>query len=99
MNFTWMKLNPDCITEREFEGFEIVAVTNTAADIEGESLDDRSFINEMVNIGQNIGFEMYSIDFETLINEHRDKLTAEEFHRFQEEQKRRLTDRMYSDEN
>ena len=99
MNSAWRKLWPDCVTERQFEGFDSVAGTSTAADVEEESREDSQLIDEIVSMGQNLGLEMDSGDVEELLDEHRDELTTEELQQLQEEQKRTLTKVMSSDED
>ena len=66
------------MTEWEFEGFDNVADTSTAADVEEESQEDSQLIDEIVSMGQNLGLEMDSGDVEELLDEHRDELTTEE---------------------
>ena len=87
------------MTERQFEGFDSVAGTSTAADVEEESREDSQLIDEIVSMGQNLGLEMDSGDVEELLDEHRDELTTEELQQLQEEQKRTLTEEMSSDED
>ena len=99
MNSAWRKLWPDCVTEREFEGFNSVANTGTAADVEEVSQEDRQLINEIVNMGQNLGLEMDNSDVEELLDEHRVELTTEELQHLQEEQKKTLTEDISSDED
>ena len=99
MNSAWRKLWPDCFTEREFEGFNSVANTGTAADVEEVSQEDRQLINEIVNMGQNLGLEMDNSDVEGLLDEHRVELTTEELQHLQEEQKKTLTEEISSDED
>ena len=64
MNSAWRKLWPNCVTEREFEGFDSVAGTSTAADVEEELQEDSQLIDEIVSMGQNLGLEMDSGDVE-----------------------------------
>ena len=99
MNSAWSKLWPNCVTEQEFEGFDSVAGTSTAADVEEESREDSQLIDEIVSMGQNLGLEMDSGDVEELLDEHRDELTTEELQHLQEELKRTLTGEMSSDED
>ena len=99
MNSAWRKLWPDCVTEREFEGFESVASSSTAADVEEGSQESRQLIDEIVNMGQNLGLEMDSDDVEELLEDHRVELTTEELLHLQEEQKKTLEEEMSSDDD
>ena len=78
------------MTEREFEEFDNVAGSSTAADVEEDSREDSQLIDEIVSMGQNPGLEMDSGDVEELLDKHRNELTTEELQHFQEEQKRTL---------
>ena len=99
MSSAWRKLWPNCVTEREFEGFDSVAGTSTAADVEEESREDSQLVDKIVSMGQNFGLAMDGGDVEKLLDEHRDELMTEELQHLQEQQKRTLTEEMSSDED
>ena len=87
------------MTESQFEGFDSVAGTSTAADVEEESREDSQLVDAIGSMGQNLGLEMDSGDVEKLLDEHRDEITIEELQQLQEGQKRTLTKEMSSDED
>ena len=67
MNSAWRKLWPDCVTEREFEGFDAVVSTSTAAPVEEEQQEDRQLVDDIVTVGQSLGLEMDSDDIDDLL--------------------------------
>ncbi|XP_068237186.1 tigger transposable element-derived protein 1-like [Palaemon carinicauda] len=80
-------------------GFENVASTSVAADVEEESQEKRQFIDYIIILGQNLGLEMNSNDVQEVLDEHRAYLTTEELLPLQEEQKKTLEEEMSSDED
>lgn len=85
MNSAWRKLWPDCVTERDFEGFQAAEATNTSAGI-AEDIDDK-IIKDIVTLGQSMDLEMDNEDVEELLEEHCAELTTKELVHLQNEQK------------
>ena len=98
MNSAWRKLWPDCVTEREFEGFDAIVSTSTAAPVDEERQEDRQLVDDIVTVGQSLGLEMDSDDIDDLLEEHHVELTTEELLHLQAEQKKTLEEEMSSEE-
>ena len=67
MNSAWRRLWPECVTEREFEGFS-VAGTSTSAPVEEEEEPD--LVDDIVSVGKSLGLEIDNDDVEELLDEH-----------------------------
>ena len=98
MNSAWRKLWPDCITERDFEGFQQAAeATGTSAGV-AENIGDDKILEDIVSVGQSMGLEMDNDDVEELLEELSAELTTEELVHLQNEQKKTLVEEMSSGE-
>ncbi|GCC25057.1 hypothetical protein chiPu_0003462 [Chiloscyllium punctatum] len=68
----WRKLWPDCVPERDCEGFEEETAVNV--------------VNEIVTMGQNMGLEVDEDDVAELVEDHRQDLSTEDLVELQQEQ-------------
>ncbi|XP_036357762.1 uncharacterized protein LOC118762892 [Octopus sinensis] len=89
MNSAWRKLSPDCVPERNFEGFE--TATSAAAVEEIAMVDD-------ISMGKTMGLNVDSEDIGVLVEDHRAELTTEELIHLQNEQQKTLAEEMTSGE-
>ncbi|XP_064089091.1 tigger transposable element-derived protein 1-like [Macrobrachium nipponense] len=78
LNSAWKKLWPDCVAERDFEGFETV---------EKGAVED-----EIVSLDMSLGLEVDTDDIEDLLTEHGQQLTTDELLELHKEQQRQVTE-------
>lgn len=83
LNSAWTNLWPDCVVERDFEGFE----TQT-----------NEVVNDIVSLGKIMGLEVSDDDIEELVEEHSTELSTEELKLLQKEQQKRVLQEMSSEE-
>ncbi|XP_068246504.1 tigger transposable element-derived protein 1-like [Palaemon carinicauda] len=72
LNFSWKKLWPPVVAEREFEGFE--------PSTENEAVNDlalKGYVKEIISIGRSVGL-VDEADIDNLIEEHKEELTTED---------------------
>ena len=86
-NSAWKKLWPECVPDRDLEGFE--ANSGSSRQIQF-FFDDFTMINDIVTIGQSTGLEVDTDVIEELLEDHSIKLTTEELKRLQNEQEKKL---------
>ncbi|XP_064090690.1 tigger transposable element-derived protein 1-like [Macrobrachium nipponense] len=77
LNSAWKKLWPNCVAERDFEGFETV---------EKGAVED-----EIVSLGMSLGLEVDTDDIDDLLTEHGQQLTTDELLELHKEQQRQST--------
>ena len=70
MNSAWRKLYPNCVPERDFEGFETDA---PAVDVE-----ENAIVEEIISLGKSMGLEVDSEDVEKLVQGHSTEHTTKE---------------------
>jgi hypothetical protein len=83
MNSAWRKLWLDCVTGRDFEGFDT---------------EDVAVVDDIVSPGKNMDMEINSEDMEELLENHKHKLSTEELKQLQEQQQKSIVEEMSSDE-
>ncbi|GCC25022.1 hypothetical protein chiPu_0003426 [Chiloscyllium punctatum] len=72
LQLAWRKLWLDCVSERDFQGFEEETSVNV--------------VNEIVTLGQNMGLEVDEDDVMELMEDHRQELSTEDLVELQQEQ-------------
>ena len=87
LNSAWRKLWPDCIQDRDFEGFQ-------AENVESEV----HVIDEIVSLGKNLGLDVDGEDLEELVEEHTQELTTDELIQLHKEQQREVIEELSSGE-
>lgn len=95
LNSAWRKLWPECVTEREFEGFGVAGTSTSSTHDEEE---EPELVDDIVSVGKSLGLEINNDDVEELLDEHQAELTTEELLHLQNEQKKKLEEEMSSEE-
>ena len=85
LNSAWKKLWPDCITERDFEGFDPEPGPEVVLD-------------EIVSLGKSMGLEVDEGDIIELVQEHAEELTTEELKELQAMQQTEVLQEISSEE-
>ena len=86
LNAAWRKLWPDCVAERDFEGF----------DPQPES--EPAVLDEIVSLGKSMGLEVDEGDVNELVEEHQEELTTEDLVELQSMQQAEALQQISSEE-
>ncbi|KAG7164380.1 Tigger transposable element-derived protein 1-like 165 [Homarus americanus] len=81
----WRPLWPECVLQRDFEGFE--------------ELEEEAVVHEIVSLGNSMGLEVYDDDVEELVEEHSKELSTEELLELHKEQNETLKRSLTSEES
>jgi hypothetical protein len=73
---------PDCVADRDIEGFEAESV---------------AVVDDIVSLGKSMGLEVDNADMEELVEDHRNGLTTEELEHLQKEQQKTVKEEMSSE--
>uniref|UniRef100_A0A3Q2YW47 HTH CENPB-type domain-containing protein n=1 Tax=Hippocampus comes TaxID=109280 RepID=A0A3Q2YW47_HIPCM len=79
----WKKLWPACILERDFEGFDPL---------------DSVVVNDIVSVGQNMGFQVDADDVEELVAGHNEVLNTDDLIRLQEDKQKEAIQELSSED-
>ncbi|KAG7176707.1 Tigger transposable element-derived protein 1-like 156 [Homarus americanus] len=81
----WRPLWPECVLQRDFEGFE--------------ELEEEAVVHEIVCLGNSMGLEVDDDDVEELVEEHSKELSTEELLELHKEQNETLKRSLTSEES
>ncbi|KAG7178104.1 DnaJ subfamily C member 17-like [Homarus americanus] len=81
----WRPLWPECVLQRDFEGFE--------------ELEEEAVVHEIVSLGNSMGLEVDDDDVEELVEEHSKELSTEELLELHKEQNETLKRSLTSEES
>ncbi|KAG7177228.1 Tigger transposable element-derived protein 1-like 182 [Homarus americanus] len=81
----WRPLWPECVLQRDFEGFE--------------ELEEEAVVHEIVSLGNSMGLEVDDDDFEELVEEHSKELSTEELLELHKEENETLKRSLTSEES
>ncbi|KAG7157424.1 kinesin-like protein KIFC1-like 1, partial [Homarus americanus] len=81
----WRSLWPECVLQRDFEGFE--------------ELEEEAVVHEIVSLGNSMGLEVDDDDVEELVEEHSKELSTEELLKLHKEQNETLKRSLTSEES
>ncbi|KAG7157342.1 Alpha-(1 3)-fucosyltransferase C-like 4 [Homarus americanus] len=81
----WRPLWPECVLQRDFEGFE--------------ELEEEAVVHEIVSLGNSIGLEVDDDDVEELVEEHSKELSTEELLELHKEENETLKRSLTSEES
>ncbi|KAG7165919.1 Tigger transposable element-derived protein 1-like 191 [Homarus americanus] len=81
----WRPLWPECVLQRDFEGFE--------------ELEEEAVVHEIVSLGNSMGLEVDDDDVEKLVEEHSKELSTEELLELHKEQNETLKQSLTSEES
>ena len=96
MNSAWKKPWPDCVPDRDLDGFE--ADFGSAMYIQN-IVNDSTIIDGIVTMGQSMRLEVDADDIEEFLEDHNIELTAEEQEHLQNEKKKKLADKIHEKED
>lgn len=71
LNSAWKKLWSDCVTDRDFDRFEIA---------------DSEVLEDILSMGKSMGLDIDRLDVQELIDNHREEITIDELFDLQNEQ-------------
>ncbi|KAI5612034.1 hypothetical protein C0J50_0702, partial [Silurus asotus] len=72
LNLSWEKLLPDLVDEKDFKGFQ----------------ETETLVDDIVEIGNNLGLEVTAADVVELLNSHKDDLNTDDLKELRKEQER-----------
>ncbi|KAG7157187.1 Tigger transposable element-derived protein 1-like 153 [Homarus americanus] len=81
----WRPLWPECVLQRDFEGFE--------------ELEEEAIVHEIVALGNSMGLEVDDDDVEELVEEHSKELSTEELLELHKEENETLKRSLTSEES
>ncbi|KAG7177922.1 Tigger transposable element-derived protein 1-like 185, partial [Homarus americanus] len=81
----WRPLWPECVLQRDFEGFE--------------ELEEEAVVHEIVALGNSMGLEVDDDDVEELVEEHSKELSTEELLELHKEENETLKRSLTSEES
>ncbi|KAG7163947.1 hypothetical protein Hamer_G014396 [Homarus americanus] len=81
----WRPLWPECVLQRDFEGFE--------------ELEEEAVVHEIVSLGNSMGLEVDDNDVEELVEEHSKELSTEELLELHKEENETLKRSLTSEES
>ncbi|KAG7177225.1 Tigger transposable element-derived protein 1-like 172 [Homarus americanus] len=81
----WRPLWPECVLQRDFEGFE--------------ELEEEAVVHEIVSLGNSMGLEVDDDDVEELVEEHSKELSTEELLELHKEENETLKQSLTSEES
>ncbi|KAG7166168.1 hypothetical protein Hamer_G010988 [Homarus americanus] len=81
----WRPLWPECVLQRDFEGFE--------------ELEEEDVVHEIVSLGNSMGLEVDDDDVEELVEEHSKELSTEELPELHKEENEALKRSLNSEES
>ncbi|KAG7167642.1 Anaphase-promoting complex subunit 7-like [Homarus americanus] len=81
----WRPLWPECVLQRDFEGFE--------------ELEEEAVVHEIVSLGNSMGLEVDDDDVEELVEEHSKELSTEELLELHKEENETLKRSLTSEES
>ncbi|KAG7169155.1 Tigger transposable element-derived protein 1-like 181, partial [Homarus americanus] len=81
----WRPLWPECVLQRDFEGFE--------------KLEEEAVVHEIVSLGNSMGLEVDDDDVEELVEEHSKELSTEELLELHKEENETLKQSLTSEES
>ncbi|KAG7160930.1 hypothetical protein Hamer_G007713 [Homarus americanus] len=81
----WRPLWPECVLQRNFEGFK--------------ELEEEAVVHEIVSLGNSMGLEVDDNDVEELVEEHSKELSTEELHELHKEENETLKRSLTSEES
>ncbi|KAG7158532.1 Pogo transposable element-like 53, partial [Homarus americanus] len=81
----WRPLWPECVLQRDFEGFE--------------ELEEEAVVHEIVSLGNSMGLEVDDDEVEELVEEHSKELSTEELLELHKEQNETLRRSLTSEES
>ncbi|KAG7172206.1 Tigger transposable element-derived protein 1-like 132, partial [Homarus americanus] len=81
----WRPLWPECVLQRDFEGFE--------------ELEEEAVVHEIVSLGNSMGLEVDDDEVEELVEEHSKELSTEELLELHKEQNETLKRSLTSEES
>lgn len=70
LNSAWKNLWSDCVTDRDFDRFEIA---------------DSEVLEDILSMGKSMGLDLDRLDVQELIDNHREELTIDELFDLQNE--------------
>ncbi|KAG7165060.1 Tigger transposable element-derived protein 1-like 208 [Homarus americanus] len=81
----WRPLWPECVLQRDFEGFE--------------ELKEEAVVHEIVSLGNSMGLEVDDDEVEELVEEHSKELSTEELFELHKEENETLKRSLTSEES
>lgn len=90
LNSAWRKLWPECVTQRNFEGFEPAAGPSSAAVSSPVTVEEKAVVEDILSIGKSMGLQLNTVDIEELVVRHSTELTTEELFHLQEQQQQEM---------
>lgn len=98
LNSAWRKLWPECVTQRNFEGFESAAGPSSAAVSSPVTIEEEAVVEDILSIGKSMGLQLNTEDIEELVVSHSTELTTEELLHLQEQQQQEMAEELSSEE-
>ncbi len=97
----WRKLWPECVPERDFEGFQYEAGPSTAAVIPAGTCttEENAVMEDILSMGRSMGIEVNREDIDELVEGHSSELTTEELLYLQQQQQQDLVQEQESSED
>ena len=101
LNSAWRKLWPECVPERDFEGFQYEAGPSTAAVIPAGTCttEENAVMEDILSMGRSMGTEVNREDIDELVEGHSSELTTEELLNLQQQQQQDLVQEQESSED
>ena len=98
LNSAWQKLWPECVPERDFEGFQFEACPSTVAVTPIIPEQDDAVIDDILSMGKSMGLQVNRDDINELLKGHSTESATEELLHLQQQQQQDLAEDQESSE-